>query len=35
MHRRHLPRERVPTARMPERGLRGSEDHEPPYAVTA
>jgi hypothetical protein len=29
-HRRHLPRERVPTARLPERGLRDSEDHEPP-----
>jgi hypothetical protein len=29
MHRRHLPRKRVPTARLPERGLRENEDHEP------
>jgi hypothetical protein len=35
MHRRHLPRKRVPTARLPERGLRESEDHETPLAATA
>jgi hypothetical protein len=35
MHRRHLPRKRVPTARLPERGLRENLDHEPPYAATA
>jgi hypothetical protein len=29
-HRRHFPRRRLPTARLPERGLRDSEDHEPP-----
>jgi hypothetical protein len=35
MHCRHLPRKRVPTARLPERGLRENLDHEPPYAATA
>jgi hypothetical protein len=35
MHRRHLPRERIPTARMLEHVLRDSEDNVPPYAVTA
>src|SRR5262249_53450401 len=29
-HRRHLPRKRVPTARLPERGLRESEDLRTP-----
>jgi hypothetical protein len=35
MHRRHLPRKRVPTARLPERGLRENLDTSPPYAATA
>ena len=30
MHRRHLPRERVPTARLPEHGLRENLDYETP-----
>jgi len=30
MHRRHLPLRRVPTARLPEHGLRDSEDHDTP-----
>ena len=28
-HRRHLPLRRIPTARLPEHGLRGSLDYEP------
>lgn len=36
MHRRHMPQKRIPTALLPERGLRDSEDLlHPPCAATA